>query len=126
VADSRQDEGFKVVDRRHFTETGDLREGAAEQERRDEEAAAKAASAQAAAKAKAAPPPTEPGVAAPSAVELVAEPPAETIASSRSFQMLVDFLTRNAAAMMRWQSNKRSRNNAPGSIVGWIILTASV
>jgi Domain of unknown function (DUF1844) len=99
VADPKQEEGFKVVDRRHFTETGDLREGAVEQERREEEAAAKAASAQAAAKAKAAPPPTVPdanGPAAPAPLEV----PAETVASSRSFQMLVDFLTRNAAAMM--------------------------
>lgn len=91
MADPKQDEGFKVVDRRHFTETGDLREGAVEQERREEEAAAKAASAQAA-KAVAAP--------AADAVAAVATEPAETIAPSRSFQMLVDFLTRNAAAMM--------------------------
>ncbi len=98
MADPKQDEGFKVVDRRHFTETGDLREGAVEQERREEEAAARAASAQAAAKAKAAPAPapTESDVVAQPAIE----PPAETIPSSRSFQMLVDFLTRNAAAMM--------------------------
>jgi len=33
-------------------------------------------------------------------VAAVATEPAETIAPSRSFQMLVDFLTRNAAAMM--------------------------
>ena len=96
MADPKQEEGFKVVDRRHFTETGDLREGAVEQERREEEAAAKAAIAQAAAKAKAAPPPTVPDATAPAALEV----PAETVASSRSFQMLVDFLTRNAAAMM--------------------------
>jgi Domain of unknown function (DUF1844) len=96
VADPKQDEGFKVVDRRHFTETGDLREGAVEQERREEEAAAKAASAQAAAKAKTALPPATPDAATPPALEA----PAETIASSHSFQMLVDFLTRNAAAMM--------------------------
>jgi Domain of unknown function (DUF1844) len=91
VSDSKQDEGFKVVDRRLFTETGDLREGAVEQERREQEAAAKAATAQAAAKAAAAP--GADGTAA-------APAPAETIAPSRSFQMLVDFLTRNAAAMM--------------------------
>ncbi len=96
MADPKQEESFKVVDRRHFTETGDLREGAVEQERRDEEEAAKAASAQAAAKAKATPATPAPDVAAPAALEV----PADTIASSRSFQMLVDFLTRNAAAMM--------------------------
>ncbi len=96
MADPKQEEGFKVVDRRHFTETGDLREGAVEQERREEEAAAKAASEQAAAKAKAAQPPAVPDAAAPAAPEV----PAETVAPSRSFQMLVDFLTRNAAAMM--------------------------
>jgi uncharacterized protein DUF1844 len=95
VADSKQDEGFKVVDRRHFTETGDLREGAIEQERREAEAA-KSAAAQAAVKANAAPAAPASGVVEPPAVE----PPAETIPSSRSFQMLVDFLTRNAAAMM--------------------------
>jgi hypothetical protein len=94
VADSKQDEGFKVVDRRLFTETGDLREGAVEQERRDNEAAAKAASAQAAA-AQAAAPTAPVANGAGAAIE-----PAEAIAPSRSFQMLVDFLTRNAAAMM--------------------------
>lgn len=96
MADSKQDESFKVVDRRHFTETGDLREGAIEQERREQEAAAKSAAAQNAAKANTAPASTASGVAEPPA----AESPAETIPSSRSFQMLVDFLTRNAAAMM--------------------------
>jgi uncharacterized protein DUF1844 len=90
VADPKQDEGFKVVDRRLFTESGDLRADAVEQEKREQETAAKVASAQAANAA-----------AAPSAVVLPASTPAaEAIAPSRSFQMLVDFLTRNAAAMM--------------------------
>jgi hypothetical protein len=94
VADPKQDEGFKVVDRRLFNESGDLREGAVEQERRDREAAAKTASAQAAAaQAAAATAPATGDTPAPAS-------PAETIAPSRSFQMLVDFLTRNAAAMM--------------------------
>jgi len=90
VADPKHDEGFKVVDRRLFTEAGDLRADAVEQERREQEAAAKAARSQAAAK------PAPSSSAAPSAPES----PAEAIAPSRSFQMLVDFLTRNAAAMM--------------------------
>jgi hypothetical protein len=89
VADSKQDEGFKVVDRRLFTDEGDLRQDAVDREHREEEAAAKLASAQAAGKAAA----QAPGDGA-------AAQPAEAIAPSRSFQMLVDFLTRNAAAMM--------------------------
>lgn len=97
MADPKQDEGFKVVDRRHFTETGDVREGAREQDRRDEEAATEAARSQKAAKASAAP---AVGTAPQPAAETPSETPAETIPSSRSFQMLVDFLTRNAAAMM--------------------------
>lgn len=90
MADPKQDEGFKVVDRRLFTESGDLRADAVEQEKREQEAAAKVASAQA---AKAVAPPS-------AVVPPTSTPTAEAIAPSRSFQMLVDFLTRNAAAMM--------------------------
>jgi hypothetical protein len=112
VTDSKQqDEGFKVVDRRLFTAEGDLREGAVEQERREEEAAAsKAASlsdaqAKAAAKDAAAPGNSLSGAAAAPDAHggsglLGADGTADISASSRSFQMLVDFLTRNAAAMM--------------------------
>jgi hypothetical protein len=111
VADPKQDEGFKVVDRRHFTEQGDLREGAIEQERRDDEVASRAAANAAAVKAQNAEKPQAPsGDGAPGAASSVltatgAESPAsesaaDAIAPSRSFQMLVDFLTRNAAAMM--------------------------
>jgi hypothetical protein len=96
VADPKHDEGFKVVDRRLFNESGDLREDAVEQERREQEAAAKAAKAQAAAKA------ATNTTAGPGTAGQPAAPaqPTEDIAPSRSFQMLVDFLTRNAAAMM--------------------------
>ena len=107
----QQDEGFKVVDRRLFTAEGDLREGAVEQERREEEAAAtKAASlseaqAKAAAKDAAAHGNSASGTAPAGDAHggsglLGADGLAETSASSRSFQMLVDFLTRNVAAMM--------------------------
>jgi Domain of unknown function (DUF1844) len=105
-----QDEGFKVVDRRLFTAEGDLREGAVEQERRDEEAAASRAAILSEAQAKAAAKDaaahdnssseTAPG-AAPAGGELAESGGnTDTVGSSRSFQMLVDFLTRNAAAMM--------------------------
>src|SRR5579863_10462409 len=44
VADSKPDEGFKVVDRRLFTEEGELRKDAADQDRRWDEDSKKAAS----------------------------------------------------------------------------------
>jgi len=108
VADPKQDEGFKVVDRRLFTEQGDLRQEVVEQERREEEASAK--------KAASAPAPSAvvPGQAAPGAAGLAGEaaptesPEEETIPQSRNFQMLVDFLTRNAAAMLGGMADPRT------------------
>jgi len=102
VADPKQDEGFKVVDRRLFTEEGELRKDAVEQERREQEAAAS--------KAAGAPPPAKQpgaptGAAAPGAAG--AQPEGQE-QPSRSFQMLVDFLTRNAAAMMGGMSDPRT------------------
>lgn len=109
MADRQQDEGFKVVDRRLFTEAGDLREDAVERERRDEEAASKAANLEKArSDSKKA---QTPGGAAGStgilevpgggnAQSALGGAAAETVEPSRSFQMLVDFLTRNAAAML--------------------------
>src|ERR1700747_3694670 len=44
VADPKQEETFKVVDRRLFTEDGQLRKDVLEQEHREQEAAKKAAS----------------------------------------------------------------------------------
>ena len=106
MADPKQDESFKVVDRRMFTEQGELRKDAVEQERRDEEAAsARKAAAPTAAKSA----PATPGSAAPAPP--ADAPPAEaadSIAPSRSFQMLVDFLTRNAAAMLGGMADPRT------------------
>jgi hypothetical protein len=146
VADSKKEETFKVIDRRHFTGEGDLRPEIVELERREEEAAAKEAAAK-----RAANPPAKPAASAPnpttkSGVNPTAQnasaaagseydisgaaqrsaardnppsglvtpgatgdltspesgeaPSGEQSHSSRSFQMLVDFLTRNAAAML--------------------------
>ncbi|MGA3295403.1 MAG: DUF1844 domain-containing protein [Candidatus Acidiferrales bacterium] len=106
MADPKQDESFKVVDRRMFTEQGELRKDAVEQERRDEEAAsARKAAAPTAAKSA----PATPGSAAPAPP--ADAPPAEaadSIAPSRSFQMLVDFLARNAAAMLGGMADPRT------------------
>jgi hypothetical protein len=123
VADTKPEETFKVIDRRHFTEEGELRQDVVEQEKREEEEAA-------AKKAATAPPPkTQPkapagpqgankaagarqgGVILPPGV---AEPVpakaelAESVESSHAFQMLVDFLTRNAAAMLGGMADPRT------------------
>ncbi len=108
MADPKQDEGFKVVDRRLFTEDGELRKDAAELDRRWEEEAAKKASS--AASAKTAPKPSGVTTAVQPSPgtfegELSAEP---AIESSRNFQMLVDFLTRNAAAMLGGMADPRT------------------
>jgi hypothetical protein len=145
VSDSKKEETFKVIDRRHFTGAGDLRPEVVELERREEEAAAKEAAAK-----KAANPPARPAANAPNpTTKSGANPTSKATAaaaseydvlgadqrsaakdssgsglitpgatgdsapsesgeaasgeqthSSRSFQMLVDFLTRNAAAML--------------------------
>jgi hypothetical protein len=149
VADSKHEETFKVIDRRHFTGEGNLRPEVVELEKREEEAAAKEAAAKKAANAanppakpaSNAPNPTTKSGATPSAKsatagavseydisgaeqragakdnpgsglvtpgtsgDLISSEPgeaatAEQTHSSRSFQMLVDFLTRNAAAML--------------------------
>jgi hypothetical protein len=101
----QKEEGFKVVDRRLFTEAGELRKDAADQDRQWEEEAKKAANA-AAAKPQPKPAivPAAPDHSEPAAAE-TEEPGVE---SSRSFQMLVDFLTRNAAAMLGGMADPRT------------------
>jgi hypothetical protein len=133
VADSKHEETFKVVDRRLFGEDGELRKDVVEQERRNEEAAEKKATAQAQEKAKAAaaskPAPAQPATAFPAnaadaqgaagnGAALAETTPEEAAAeaqdsgdinpTSRSFQMLIDFLTRNAAAMLGGMADPRT------------------
>ena len=149
MADSKHEETFKVIDRRHFTEEGNLRPEAVELERREQEAAAKEAAAKKAANAakpaaNAQPNPTTKSGANPGAGSASSAPaksaiadaeaaygaqdkPASTLIapgdaspdasdsltgeqsqSSRSFQMLVDFLTRNAAAMLGGMADPRT------------------
>jgi hypothetical protein len=113
VAEPKQEETFKVIDRRLFTQEGELRKDVVEQERREEESVAKksAANARTSAKggvllesemqgqlgqSKRAGPLETPGTAAGEA-----EP-------SRNFQMLVDFLTRNAAALLGGMADPRT------------------
>lgn len=109
MPDPKQDEGFKVVDRRLFTEDGELRKDAVEQERRDEEAAKArkpAPSAQSSSKQASPAPAPAPVATAGSAEAATAED--DAIQPSRNFQMLVDFLTRNAAAMLGGMADPRT------------------
>lgn len=140
-----EDTSFKVIDRRLFSENGEIRPEVVEQERRDDEAAAKKAAAvtQTQASNKTAPQAFSGGSAgtaqpkpfagagiieggqAPASSaqqsfdsqalatgtgnDLIPEAPEEEIsASSRSFQMLIDFLTRNAAAMLGGMADPRT------------------
>ncbi len=117
MADSKHEESFKVIDRRLFTEEGELRKDVLEQERREEEAAAKKAAANPPSRAASpaskgsglhggsAAAEAQPGGTA--AATGVAEP-GEEKESSRPFQMLVDFLTRNAAAMLGGMADPRT------------------
>lgn len=111
MADSKQEETFKVVDRRLFTEDGQLRKDVVEQERRDEEAAQKAANKAAATTAgsntrgqQATGASANASKGAPAAETQLAE----TIEPSHGFQLLVDFLTRNAAAMLGGVADPRT------------------
>jgi hypothetical protein len=135
VADSKHEETFKVVDRRLFGEDGELRKDVVEQERRNEEAAETKAAAQAQEKAKvaaassagkAAPAQTPSPIAAnadalgptgngtalagvtPEDAAADAQDSGEINPTSRSFQMLIDFLTRNAAAMLGGMADPRT------------------
>lgn len=103
MADPKPEETFKVVDRRLFTETGELRKDAVEQERREQEAAQNTAGKVGTTRAG--------GNASPKAsagVKDASETPSQEIPASRPFQMLVDFLTRNAAAMLGGVADPRT------------------
>lgn len=104
-----KDESFKVVDRRLFTETGEFRKDVAEQQER-ELASAPAAKVDGAAAVQ--------GTAAvPAGVSnsKTAAPPAQqtpapesTKPSNRNFQLLVDFIARNAAMLLGGYQDPRT------------------
>ncbi len=118
MSEPKQEETFKVIDRRHFTEDGEVRPEAAEMDRQEQEAAAKRAAAQPAPKPqpaaaaadapKAAGPTLVPEPAAPTSEAEGGSPSEPISASSRSFQLLVDFITRNAAAMLGGMADPRT------------------
>ena len=89
MANEKPEETFRVIDRRLFTEDGQLREEVVEQQRQEQAKAEKVAAEKAATSGA-----TEPkSPAGPTGG-------AEALRPSRSFQMLVDFLARNAALFL--------------------------
>ncbi|HKS65745.1 MAG TPA: DUF1844 domain-containing protein [Candidatus Acidoferrales bacterium] len=105
MVEPKQDETFKVVDRRLFTEDGQLRKDVLEQERRDEEAARKAANKAPSPGASGADARAQGSTKAPAGG---ADGSSQPNAPSRGFQMLVDFLARNAAAMLGGMADPRT------------------
>lgn len=112
MSDPKHDESFKVIDRRPFTADGELRQEIVEENRRESEVAAKIAATREAAAAKTNAERETKSAPAETASEIAAETPvaenAELPASSRSFQMLIDFLARNAAAMLGGMADPRT------------------
>jgi Domain of unknown function (DUF1844) len=102
LAQEKHDDTFRVVDRRLFTSEGELRKEALEWEKREEKAEAAALAAQQAA-----------AVETKAAEELkpAEKTPKKTAKERRSlhgFQHLVDFLARNAAAMLGGMADPRT------------------
>ncbi len=120
MTEPKHEDAFKVVDRRLFSESGELRKEVAEQTEREQNAAdavaAKAKAAQANAPAAASkaveagggdaqmtsnPSSTSAGTSAGAAA-------ANGRPANRSFQMLVDFIARNAAMLMGGYTDPRT------------------
>jgi hypothetical protein len=114
LTEPKHEDTFKVVDRRLFSESGELRKDVAEQTEREQNAADAVAAKTRAAQAAAAP-------AASKSVDGGAESQMTPNASSsaptagandkpanRSFQMLVDFIARNAAMLLGGYTDPRT------------------
>jgi hypothetical protein len=95
LSDSKQDESFKVVDRRPFTAEGELRPEAADEKQQRE--AAPAPVAPSAAKQQA---PAAAGAAAAAAPQQVLTADATGPKPSRGFESLVNFIAQNAAMVL--------------------------
>jgi hypothetical protein len=115
LTEPKHEDSFKVVDRRLFSESGELRKDVAEQTEREQDAADAVAAKTRAAQAAA-------GPAAPKNVEASeagSQMTAHTSSSAptaaandkpanRSFQMLVDFIARNAAMLLGGYTDPRT------------------
>ena len=94
MSEHKQDEGFKVIDRRPFTAEGEIRKEVVEEQEREarrEEVKEKAVAAQAAADAK-----------------TTAAPPAETPKKVQAFENLVRMIGSNAAMVLGAYADPRT------------------
>jgi hypothetical protein len=114
LTEPKHEESFKVVDRRLFSESGEMRKDVAEQTEREQNAADAVAAKTKAAQAAAAPAAAKPADAAgadsqmTSSAAPAAPGAANGIPANRSFQMLVDFIARNAAMLLGGYTDPRT------------------
>ena len=101
MADSKHDDSFRVVDRRLFTSEGELRPEAEEEKRREQSEPVHLPKSEKSAKSgpssAAAPKPAPEKFAAPPPP---AAEPAPAPEADKNFNLLIDLLARNAAALM--------------------------
>lgn len=98
--DHKQEETFRVIDRRLFNAEGELRQEAVEEERKQQETKPKAP-------APASSPATS-STAPPAAPAAAAAPTAKVVTPSASFKNLLAFLARNAELVMAGMPDPRT------------------
>lgn len=103
MSDQKQEDSFRVIDRRPFTAEGELRKEVVEQEERDAERDAQREAQREAAAHSATPAP-----AAANQASLVPEPPADAPKRSLPFENLVRMLGSNAAMVLGAYSDPRT------------------
>jgi hypothetical protein len=113
LTEPKHEDTFKVVDRRLFSESGELRKDVAEQTEREQNAADAVAAKTRAAQAAAAPPASKTVDAAGDDAQITANassaaPAANGKPANRSFQLLVDFIARNAAMLLGGYTDPRT------------------
>lgn len=114
MTEPKHEDSFKVVDRRLFSESGELRKDVAEQTEREQNAADAIAAKSRAAQAAAAPAPAKTVEANNGEAQMTANASSSAAAvandkpANRSFQMLVDFIARNAAMLLGGYTDPRT------------------
>jgi Domain of unknown function (DUF1844) len=114
LTEPKHEDTFKVVDRRLFSESGELRKDVAEQTEREQNAADAIAAKTRAAQAAAAPAASKTVDASGADGQMTqnsssaAPAAANDKPANRSFQMLVDFIARNAAMLLGGYTDPRT------------------